>query len=121
VVQKDGVARPEFLSLADQKSFPIAKDNADSVRSESFSPDGLYLAFDSTRSGDREVYVQSVPPGNRQWKISTKGGDRPRWRRDGRELYYHTSENAMMAVDITPGPKSNPITVVMNWWLDLKE
>jgi serine/threonine protein kinase len=73
--------------------------------SESFgqiSPDGKWLAYQSTETGRIEVYVQPFPSGAGKWQISTNGGMLPRWRRDGRELFYPTqpSGGKMMAVDI---------------------
>ena len=69
-----------------------------------FSPDSRWLAFASTESGAPEVYVAPVQePGNRK-RISIGGGTTPRWRRDGRELFYASADNrAIMAVSIAPG------------------
>jgi eukaryotic-like serine/threonine-protein kinase len=59
-----------------------------------FSPDGRWLAFTSTESGRPEVYVQPFPgPGPAQ-RISTDGGQAPAWRKDGRELFYHSVHSA---------------------------
>ncbi len=53
-----------------------------------FSPDGRWVAFTSDESGREEVYVVPFPgPGGRSL-ISTEGGTGPRWRRDGREIFY---------------------------------
>jgi Tol biopolymer transport system component len=58
----------------------------------SLSPDGRWLAFVSDESGKPEVYVQSFPEAKGRWMVSSDAGprpaERPRWRRDGRELYY---------------------------------
>ncbi len=57
-----------------------------------FSPDGKWIAYSSDESGRREVYVQGFVPdrvpaaGVGKWQMSTAGGDKPRWRRDGKEL-----------------------------------
>ncbi len=66
------------------------------------SPEGKWLAYQSTETGRSEVYVQPFPSGAGKWQISTNGGLLPRWRRDGRELFYPTqlSGGKMMAVDI---------------------
>src|SRR5262249_41478036 len=47
-----------------------------------------WIAYASPESGRFEVYAQSFPPGRGKWQVSTTGGMQPRWRRDGRELYY---------------------------------
>ena len=56
------------------------------------SPDGKWIAFTSTLTGRREIYVQPFPSGSGRWQISpdaNNGGDWPRWRRDSQELFYH--------------------------------
>jgi Tol biopolymer transport system component len=57
-----------------------------------FSPDRRFLAYRSFESGKSEVYVRDVLPdgtaGTGKWQISTQGGAEPRWRRDGKELFY---------------------------------
>ena len=65
-----------------------------------FSPDGRWFAYTSNETGQEEVYVQSFPPSGGKWQISTNGGVHPRWRRDGRELYFHSASNEAMGVDI---------------------
>ena len=71
-----------------------------------FSPVGpLRVAYTSEESGDNEIYVMSTPgaPAGK-WQISTAGGYAPRWRRDGRELYYVAPDlRTIMAADIDPG------------------
>ncbi len=58
-----------------------------------FSPDGHWLAYASDESGRGEVYVQPYPgPGPRQ-QVSTDGGIGPAWSRDGRELFYTTTQS----------------------------
>ena len=48
------------------------------------------------------MYVQSFPGTGRHWKISTAGGIAPRWRRDGRELFYVAPDGTLMAVPVRP-------------------
>ena len=65
------------------------------------SPDGRWLAYNTDESGRFEVYVQSFPaPGGGKWQISKDGGWFPRWRRDGRELFYYASDERLMAVPL---------------------
>jgi len=65
------------------------------------SPDGRWLAYNADESGRYEVYVQSFPaPGGGKWQISKDGGQFPRWRRDGRELFYYASDERLMAVPV---------------------
>lgn len=68
-----------------------------------FSPDGRFVAYVSNESGRAEVYVRSFPGQERKWQISTAGGDQPRWRRDGRELFYIAADKTLMAVPVSTG------------------
>jgi Tol biopolymer transport system component len=52
------------------------------------SPNGRWLAFQSNQSGRSEVFIQSFPAAGTKLQVSTTGGIRPRWRGDGRELYF---------------------------------
>jgi Tol biopolymer transport system component len=63
------------------------------------SPDGRWIVYSSDESGTGEVYVQDFPKPTGKWKVSTAGGTEPRWRRDGRELYY-IADRTLMAVDV---------------------
>jgi eukaryotic-like serine/threonine-protein kinase len=65
-----------------------------------FSPDGKWLAYESDQSGREEVYVSPFPSGAAQYQVSTNGGERPVWRRDGKEIYYR-SNLRMMAVKVS--------------------
>ena len=67
------------------------------------SPDGGWLAYGSDESGRFEVYIQSFPKPTGKWQISTNGGVQPRWRGDGKELYYISAANRVMAVPIGAG------------------
>jgi hypothetical protein len=62
-----------------------------------------WIAFASNVSGDNEIYVESFPAGTDRVRISTNGGNGPRWRGDGKELFYLSRDNAMIAVDINAG------------------
>ncbi len=67
------------------------------------SPDGRWLAYQSEESGTSEVFVRSFPePGVRRL-ISKAGGTQPRWRTDGRELFYVSNDRKVMSVDVQAG------------------
>ena len=57
-------------------------------RHAQLSPDGKWMAYVSNESGIYDVYVQSFPAGGGKWQVSTGGGVEPRWRHDGKELFY---------------------------------
>jgi hypothetical protein len=40
-----------------------------------------------------------------KWPVSVKGGTRPIWSRDGRELFYIAADNKLMAVDVKSGAR----------------
>jgi len=63
----------------------------------SFSPDGRWLAFSSNSTGQPEIYVVDFPGGLQRVRVSTSGGFKPRWRRDGKELFYVAADGSMMA------------------------
>ena len=66
-------------------------------------PNGRWIAYDSTESGRREIWVQPFPATGSKWQVSTTGGFSPRWRRDGNELFYVATDGRMMAVPISLG------------------
>jgi serine/threonine protein kinase/Tol biopolymer transport system component len=69
-----------------------------------FSPDGRNVMYTSTESGQQEVYVVPYPDAARRWQLSTAGGSWGRWRHDGREAYYASRDNRLMAVTISGPP-----------------
>jgi hypothetical protein len=72
------------------------------------------VAYTSDESGRHEVYVESLPQGKGRWKISTGGGRQPRWRRDGRELFYYDRiERKLMSVAFAVGDSLNPAQPVV--------
>lgn len=78
----------------------------------SFSPDGRWLAFASRQAGNLELYVMGFPPAHSELRrISLNGGRAPRWRRDGKELFFLAGDSGLMSVNFsTPGklPDSPP-------------
>jgi serine/threonine protein kinase len=69
-----------------------------------FSPDGRFVAYTSNESGRFQAYVQTFPLTDRKWQVSTDGGYEPRWRGDGREIYYLSDDRKLMAVSVGAGP-----------------
>jgi Tol biopolymer transport system component len=82
-----------------RKPMPIASGSFNESDGR-FSPDVRYVAYVSDESGRNEVYVQTFPPAEGKWQVSAGGGTRPRWRRDGRELFFLASEGTLMSVAI---------------------
>ena len=75
-----------------------------------FSPDGKWMAYDSDESGQPQVYIQAVPPNGAKWQVSNAGGLQPIWRRDGKELFYISNDDKLMAAPITLGSTVAPGT-----------
>jgi hypothetical protein len=65
-----------------------------------FSPEGKWVAYTSDESGANEVYVQSFSAGGAKWRVSSRGGDWVRWRRDGREMFYIAADRSVMSVAV---------------------
>jgi Tol biopolymer transport system component len=65
-----------------------------------FSPDGRWIAYESDESGQSEIYVMPYPSPGRKYQISTTGGYRPNWRRDGEEIFYFAPDLKLVAVEI---------------------
>ena len=68
-----------------------------------FSRDGKWMAYTSNENGKWEIYVTSFPDLRGKWQVSNNGGTQPRWRGDGKELFYIASDGQMMASPVTTG------------------
>jgi Tol biopolymer transport system component len=66
-----------------------------------FSPDGKWIAYQSNESGRFEVYVRPFPGPGGESQISANGGESPRWKADGKEVFYVAPGNHMMGVAIS--------------------
>ena len=73
------------------------------VRNAQFSPDGRWIAYASNETGNMEIHVSPFPSANGKWQVSSGGGQEPRWRQDGKELFYLSTDGKMMAVAVTTG------------------
>ena len=86
-------------SFIDGKAHLFLKATS-SLKNAQFSPDGKWVAYSSNESGRWEVYVTSFPDANGKWQVSTDGGEQPRWRGDGAEIYFLSSDAKLMAVSV---------------------
>jgi Tol biopolymer transport system component len=64
------------------------------------SPNGKYVAYVSGESGNSEIYVRKMDGSGGKWQISTEHARNPMWRGDGKELFYLTMDDRVMAVDV---------------------
>ncbi|AMY08546.1 Serine/threonine-protein kinase PrkC [Luteitalea pratensis] len=88
----------------DRKPQPIVQSPFPDVEPQ-FSPDGKFVAYVSSETGRREVYVVPFPVTGERWPISNNGGRQPLWRQDGKELFFVSDDRKFYAVDITLGPR----------------
>jgi eukaryotic-like serine/threonine-protein kinase len=102
--QQNGLASHLYvLPLAgDRKPVPFLNPEF-STQNGQFSPNGRWVAYRSSESGRMEVYVQGFTLDSSQargkWQVSVDGGELPRWRHDGKELFFHFSDG-YFAVDV---------------------
>lgn len=93
------------FSIADKHAGAIL-DTVSSEQYAALSPDGKWLAYHSDDTNRPEVYVQlfdGIHSGTRRrWKVSSGGGGLPRWRADGKELFYLTPNGRVMSVSVRP-------------------
>jgi serine/threonine protein kinase/Tol biopolymer transport system component len=83
----------------DHQLLPIANTSFEE-RDGQFSPDGRWVAYTSNVSGRFEVYVQTFPGPGEKLLVSPNGGGQPRWRKDGKELFYVAPDNRLMVVPV---------------------
>ncbi len=90
----------------DRKIYPITQQQPFDHRDPAFSPDGKYLAFSSDESGRHEIYVQAIDAGipphltGEKYRVSLNGGTAPRWRGDGRELFFLSPGQDLMSTPV---------------------
>jgi dipeptidyl aminopeptidase/acylaminoacyl peptidase len=95
-----------LLSMTgDRKAIPYLQSGFSQIQAQ-VSPDGRWLAYASDESGRWEVYLQSFPTPGEKRTVSVGGGGEPKWRADGRELFYVRADKNLMAVEV---PSGNPL------------
>ena len=86
--------------FGERKAFPVVQDKQFYAGEGVLSPDGKWLAYTSNESGQLEIYIVPFLHGSGKREVSTAGGSYPRWRRDGRELFYLSPDNKIMSAEI---------------------
>jgi len=81
---------------------PFLQDGA-FIAEARVSPDGHWIAYSTNRSGRFEIEVTSFPVPGPRYLVSVDGGGYPRWRADGRELYFLSPDARLMAATFAPG------------------
>ncbi len=91
-----------YLTWPDRAAKPLVQSKWN-VQNAQFSPDGRWVAYASNETGSMEIYVSPFPSADGKWQVSTAGGQEPRWREDGKELFYVSADGKMMAEPVTTG------------------
>lgn len=74
------------MAVGDSVTYPLAAEPYDE-KAAALSPDGRWLAYESTETGRDEVYIRPFPNvTDGKWQVSTQGAINPRWARSGREI-----------------------------------
>jgi len=89
--------------LLTQQSRPLLATEFNEYHA-TLSPDGHLVAYVSDETGRGEVYVQGFPVAGTKWPISSGGGDQPRWRQDGKELFFLAPNSTLMSVEVATDP-----------------
>jgi Tol biopolymer transport system component len=95
---------PGILIPVGHDAKPIAFKHDDlGVDETRFSPDGRWLAYGAVgvQGAQSQVFVIDLPPSGARWQVSVNGGAQPRWRDDGKALYFLSTSGTMMMVDVT--------------------
>jgi len=109
VSQKTGVDLWALPLDGDKKPFPVLQSAFDEMGAQ-FSPDGRWIAYESNQSGRTEIFVRPFPESRGQWQVSTAGGTQPRWRADGKELFYIARDAQLMATPIATAADGQSLT-----------
>ena len=97
--QRDLSVLPIGAASGQPKPIPFLHSDFNEMQGQ-LSPDGRWMAYTSDESGQREVYLQPFPAANDKRRVSVAGGEQPRWRRDGKELFFIAEDGKMMAAAV---------------------
>jgi Tol biopolymer transport system component len=99
-----------MLPLSGGEPFPFLRTEFDELQPE-FSPDGHWIAYSSNEPGRSEIYVRRFdarPATGAATRISVDGGSHPKWRRDGREVFFLAPDGKLMSSEIRWLPDIRP-------------
>jgi serine/threonine protein kinase len=91
-----------FVAIPELRATQFLKASS-TLKNARFSPDGKWVAYSSNESGRWEIYVTSFPGAQGKWQVSNTGGDQPKWRSDGKELFYLSNDGKIMAIPVKTG------------------
>lgn len=94
----------DYISLlpvaGEDAAEPLVGVQGANVDSGQVSPDGRWIAYRSSESGRNEIYISSFPKPSGKLQVSVSGGVTPRWKYDGRELFYLNPDKMLMAAEL---------------------
>jgi Tol biopolymer transport system component len=88
-----------LVPISGGKASPFLATKANESNGQ-ISPDGKWVAYASNESGDWEIYVTTFPDASGKWQVSRGGGIEPRWRGDGKEIFYIGAKTTFTAVPV---------------------
>jgi serine/threonine protein kinase len=91
-----------YMAVSDRQTRPLLQSQS-LTRNAQFSPDGKFVAYASSETGNWEIYVSPFPGFGSKWQVSRGGGEEPRWRGDGKELFYLAPDGKLMAAEVKTG------------------
>ena len=94
-----GGSRLYLMSLPDGRGRPFLEGRGNQLSGQ-ISPDGKWVAYQSDESGEWEVYISPFPNGGGKLQVSQRGGTQPRWRADGKEVFYIDFQGNLIAVPV---------------------
>jgi Tol biopolymer transport system component len=97
---RDLMALPMPTATSADRTPVVVANTPYDERGGQFSPDGRWVVYETNESGRSEIVVQSFPAPIGKWQMSTNGGVQPRWRPDGKELYFIGLDGKLMATPI---------------------
>jgi len=89
-----------YITMPEKQAYPLVQSPF-LIRNAQFSPDGKFVAYASSETGNWEIYVSPFPDFSSKWQVSRGGGEEPRW--DGKELFYLAPDGRLMVVNVSPG------------------
>lgn len=109
-----------LLSTDDRQARLLLQSQSFEQGGPAFSPNGHFIAYDSNESGHLEVYVQTFPLSGQKWVISSGGGAVPRWRDDGKEIFYITEDGKVMSAELKSDSSFENVVTKQLFQLDIK-
>jgi serine/threonine-protein kinase len=117
-VRQEAAEAVWLLTLASKDAAPLIVAPSARVAQSVFSPDGRWLAYQSTETGEDEIFVQPFPPSGAKYQLpNTRDNHHPLWSPDGRELFYVPGPGQYASVGITTEPRfafGNPVSMNVN-------